>query len=81
VIQLDEKTAAALSNLRASADFRALMEWLKQDLESERTRCVQLDGVALHRAQGAATKLIELQRAYDEAPETAKKLFSKRSQG
>jgi hypothetical protein len=58
-----------------------LIEWLGEDLEAERTRCVQLDGVALHRAQGAAMKLIEFFRAYDEAPSTAKKLFDKRPQG
>ena len=81
MIQLDEKVAAALSNLRASGDFRTLIEWLGEDLEAERTRCVQLDGVALHRAQGAAMKLVEFFRVYDEAPTISKKLFDKRSQG
>jgi hypothetical protein len=78
VIQLDEKVAAALASLRMSADFRTLMEWLKEDERAEQKRCVEADGVALHRAQGAAKKLQELQQACEDAPSIAKKLFDKR---
>lgn len=71
--QLTDKVAQALTNLRASADFRVLMEHLREDEAEELVRCRDLDGVALHRAQGAAKKLSELTSAYAEAPEVLKK--------
>ncbi len=75
-MKLDAKAALALTNLRASADFRSLIEWLKEDEKVELQRCVDLDGVALHRSQGAAKKLQQLFDAYLQAPSVIEKIRS-----
>lgn len=77
--QLNEKVALALTNLRASVDFRTVLEFLKEDEADELKRCRDLDGVALHRAQGAAKKLSDLFEAYAAAPDVTNKFRNRQT--
>lgn len=74
--QLSEKAALALANLRASADFRMFIEFLREDEAQELERCRDHEGVALSRAQGAAKKLHDIFAAYAEAPAVTEKFRS-----
>ncbi len=70
----DPKLAQALTNLRGSPDFRVYMEALKEDEREEATRSLKLEGALCHRAQGAALKLQELAKVFEDAPTALGKL-------
>jgi hypothetical protein len=73
-VKLTAPLAQALANLRASADFKVLLEALKEDEKAELKHCVVLDGVALHRSQGKVQVLQEIEAQYLAAPVALTKL-------
>lgn len=75
--KLDVKTAQALTNLRANADFGQVLDWLTEQELKETDNCVSHEGTTLFRAQGAVTALRNVRKAYDEAPQTLEKFRSK----
>lgn len=74
VLKLTMQLVSALTNLRGNRDFVALLDGLKEHEAEEQKRCVELEGVALHRAQGAVKTLQWWQDAYLQAPTVFEKL-------
>lgn len=74
VLKIDQKLAEALSNLRGNRDFTILLDGLKEHEREETKRCVELEGNALHRAQGAVKTLQWWQEAFTTAPTVLEKL-------
>lgn len=77
-MKLDPETAQAMTNLRASSDFRRVYEWLRNYRMAELTRCGNSEGTVLFRAQGAQQALQKVIDEIDAAPETLRKLTPNR---
>jgi len=75
-LKLTGPVAQALVNLRGSTDFSTVLEWLKENKAKDMDTCVNADGLQLHRAQGRAKALDEIQSSYDEAPSMLQKIKS-----
>lgn len=76
--QPDQKTAAALAEIRAHPAFRVVSEYLREDEAAEIVRSLTLDGAAMYRAQGGASKIREFISALDSAPSVVDKFNAKR---
>lgn len=78
VVKLTPEAAQALTNLRASRDFGDFLKWIEEQRQKESEKCEEGEGTHLHRSQGAARTLRDIQKAYDEAPHVLEKLKPKR---
>lgn len=74
LLKLDDKLAQAFTNLRGNRDFEAVLAGLLKFESEELQRCIDLEGVTLHRSQGAVKTLQLIQKMYLEAPTTLEKL-------
>jgi hypothetical protein len=73
-VKLTPQLAAALTNLRNSADFQLFMSAV---VNAETDRALATEGAQCHRAQGAALKLRELYKTFAEAPAALEKFQSR----
>ena len=72
-LKLDKETAQALTNLRASSDFRTILNWLAVGRSNARDVCQTGEGMTLFRAQGAASVLSSILKCMEDAPEVTEK--------
>lgn len=76
-MKLTPQLAAALVNLRNSADFQLFMGAVVEEVNAETDRALVTEGAQCHRAQGAALKLRELYKTFAEAPAALDKFQSR----
>jgi len=72
-VKAEAKLLQALTNLRVNADFKIVMEALKEDELVETKRCIDGAPDVVAKAQGAARTLIHIRETYETAPEALKK--------
>lgn len=73
-MKVTPEVAQALSNLRGNPDFQTVLKWVRESGSKEQEKCVDADGLVLYRAQGSAKTLRDFSQAFDDAPDTLKKL-------
>lgn len=71
--KLEPRHAQAFTNLRASDDFKVVLNWLYSYAESETLTCTQQEGNALFRAQGRVAVIKDIFEAVEESPDILEK--------